>query len=113
MLLPVPKAAWAATTFSASVDLLATDLTVGSPAQGASLLAVEVTLGTSGTFSIITKNAAGSVIASSKFERGSALNAGAAYGYVYAVRQERLYNFQIGTAGSVEGQVDEIQDGIR
>lgn len=113
LLQAISKAIWSATSYSAGVDLLATDLTVGSPALGASLLAVEVTLGAAGTFSIITKTAAGVIIGSSMFERGSSLNANAAYGYVYAVRQNRVYNFQLGASTTIQGQVDEIWDGLR
>ncbi len=99
--------AFSASSFSASVDMLANDVNIANRSLGVAALRIGITVSSATTVSVITKDSSGSVLASSKFQAGSTVNANAAYAWVYLINNVHTYNLQIGTATtSVTGQVD-------
>jgi len=108
--LTIPKVAFLGTSVASNVDILATSIFLSSAAnQSRGIYRIQMRLSASGVVSVIHKDTTGSTYATCALNSGTQLAAGNMYGFVYAINNRTLYNFQTTQAGTIVGQIDEIQ----
>lgn len=102
--------AFMASSFSAAVDMMSTNVSIGERYNGVAAMRVQVTLSSAAVVSVITKNASATVLASSQLQSGSSLTANAAYAWVYLINANHLYNLQLSAAvTTVTGEVSVVE----
>jgi hypothetical protein len=109
--LTIPKAQFFASSFSAAVDILPANIgiTTIQADLGAAILRFQFKLSASAVVNVIHKDRTGSVYGTCAINSGVQLAAGNAYGFVYLINRQSLYNFQLSAAANIIGQIDEIQ----
>jgi len=109
--LTIPKAQFFATSYASNADMLAANIGITTLQSdlGAAIFRFQFKLSASAVVNVIHKDRTGSVYGTCAINSGVQLAAGNAYGFVYLINRQSLYNFQIDHAANVIGQIDEIQ----
>ena len=99
--------AFSASSFSAAVDMLSTDVNISNRPLGVAAMRIQLVCSSATIVSVITKSSTGAVLASGQFQAGSTVNANGTYAWVYLINNVHTYNLQVVTqTNSVTGQVD-------
>lgn len=110
----IPKASFSASSFSTSLELLSTNLTVGDTTKGATQIRLEISLSVAGALSMVTKGSAGTTIASGMLlpkTNSAALTINTWYTFHHEARGDRQYNYTLSNTSLVTGGISELAFG--
>lgn len=109
--LTIPKAAFYGTAVGSNADILSANIGIDSraPDKARSIYRLQFKCSASAVVNVILKDTTGSVYGTASLNSGVQLAAGNLYGFVMAINNRTLYNFQTSVAVNLIGQIDEIQ----